>query len=151
MNIIIKILYQASKLLLQLFRPMTMGVRILMIRDDQILLVKHVYEDRWYLPGGLVEKGETLDFAARREASEEVGATIHDLTLYGVFSSFNERRNDHIMVFETYDFDLNGTSDHEIERVEFFPLKKVPTNTSPGSQNRINDYLNNRKDRFGTW
>lgn len=122
-----------------------------MVRNDQVLLVKHVYEDRWYLPGGLVEKGETLETAVRREAFEEVGATIHDLTLFGAFSNFKERRNDHIMVFETHDFDLNGTSDHEIERVEFFLLTDVPENTSPGSCNRINDYLGKRTEQFGIW
>jgi len=151
MNIIIKILYQASRFLLQIFRPMTMGVRVLMVREDHILLVKHVYEDRWYLPGGLVEKGETLDTAARREALEEVGATIQDLTLYGAYTSLKERRNDHVMVFLTHDFSLNGQSDHEIERYEFYPLDRVPENTSPGSKNRIKDYLRAEKTQFGTW
>ena len=83
MNVIIKILYQASRLLMILVKPITVGVRLLMIQENQVLLVKHVYEDQWYLPGGLVEKGETQDEAVRREALEEAGATLGDLQLLG--------------------------------------------------------------------
>jgi len=94
MNIFIKLLYQASRLILQLIKPMTNGVGLLLVRDDQVLLVNHVYENEWYLPGGLVEKGETLDAAARREAMEEVGATLTDLDLFGIYTNFKEGRKE---------------------------------------------------------
>ena len=57
LNLFIKVFYQVFRLILQLFNPMTHGVRALMVRDDQVLLVRHIYEDKWYLPGGLVERG----------------------------------------------------------------------------------------------
>ena len=151
MKVILKIIYQASRLLLILVKPITIGVRILMVDGDQILLVKHVYEDLWYLPGGLVEKGETLEAAVRREAVEEVGASLTELHLYGTYTSFKDGRSDHIVVFISQDYNLNGQSDHEIEAISYFPLEALPEKISPGSKNRIDDYLLNEKQRYGIW
>jgi 8-oxo-dGTP pyrophosphatase MutT (NUDIX family) len=151
MKIIIKILYQASRLILLLFKPGTNGVRVLLVRERQVLLVKHVYEDKWYLPGGLVEQGETLDQAARREVMEEVGASLDDLQLFGVYSNFEEGRNDHITVFISQEFILNGKSDHEIEAMSFYPIDKLPEKISAGSKNRIDDFSQSRANRYGRW
>jgi ADP-ribose pyrophosphatase YjhB (NUDIX family) len=151
MNLIIKLSYQASRLILMLFKPMTVGVRLLMVRDDQVLLVKPVYEDAWYLPGGLVEKGETLEAAVRREAFEETGATLVDLHLYGTYTNFKDGRNDHIIVFISRDFSLNGQSDHEIEALAFFSMESLPENTSSGSRNRIEELLGNSTSNYGYW
>ena len=96
MNLIIRLFYQASRFIGLVFKPITNGVRLLLVKEDQILLVKHVYEERWYLPGGLVEKGERLDEAGRREAMEEVGATLFNFQLFGAYSNFWEGKNDHV-------------------------------------------------------
>lgn len=151
MNFIIKLSYQASRLILILLKPMTVGVRLLMVREDQVLLVNHVYEDDWYLPGGLVEKGETLDEAIRREAMEEVGASLSDLQLYGTYTNFKEGRNDHITVFISRDFQINGKSDHEIKAMSFFPMDALPKNTSLGSKNRVEDLVKKNPVRYGIW
>ncbi|MDQ0343857.1 8-oxo-dGTP pyrophosphatase MutT (NUDIX family) [Lederbergia wuyishanensis] len=47
-----------------------------MIQDEKVLLVKHTYQNHWYLPGGGVEKSETLERAIRRECKEEIGADL---------------------------------------------------------------------------
>lgn len=151
MNLFIKLLYQASKFILILLKPLTNGVRLLLVREDQILLVKHMYEDKWYLPGGLVERGETLDEAVRREAMEEVGASLNDLQLFGAYSNFREHQNDHVIVFISHDFSLNGISDHEIEKTAFFSFDSLPENVSEGSSNRIKEYVSNERIRFGNW
>jgi len=151
MNIFLRIIYQASRLILQLFKPMTNGVRVLLIREDQVLMVKHVYEEEWYLPGGLVEKGETLEDAIRREVWEEVGAEMKDLQLYGVFTNFKDGSTDHITVFISREFQLNGKTDHEIEQVSLFGLQALPEKTSPGSRNRIMDYISGNNRGFGNW
>jgi ADP-ribose pyrophosphatase YjhB (NUDIX family) len=151
MKFIIKTIYQVFHLVLQLIKPMTHGVRTLLVRDDQVLLVKHIYEDKWFLPGGLVEKGETLEQAVRREAGEEVGAKLNDLALFGVYTNFKNGWYDHITVFISLDFSLNGESDHEIEFVKFYPLDALPVEISEGSKNRINDYLRGEICRFGVW
>ena len=151
MNIFIKIIYQASRLIMLIFKPMTNGVRLLLVRDGQVLLVKHIYEDKWYLPGGLVEKGETLDGAVRREAFEEVGASLHDLQLFGTYTNLQQGSNDHIAVFLSQEFSLTGQSDHEIETVSFFPLDAPPEKISSGSRNRVEDFIHHERVRYGSW
>ena len=57
-------------------RPVTVGVRVVLIRAGTVLLVRHTYQDAWYLPGGGVKGGERLDQAIRREAQEEAGVSL---------------------------------------------------------------------------
>lgn len=151
MNIFIKIVYQASRIILQIFKPMTNGVRLLLIQEEQVLLVKHVYEDKWYLPGGLVEKGETLEDATRREAWEEVGAQVKDLRLFGVYTNFENGRTDHITVFISEEFSLDGRPDHEIDEISFYPCQALPEKTSSGSRNRIEEYIAGTNHGYGRW
>lgn len=44
--------------------------------DGALLLVRHSYRRRWGFPGGLLERGEDVADAARREALEEVGLAV---------------------------------------------------------------------------
>jgi ADP-ribose pyrophosphatase YjhB (NUDIX family) len=39
----------------------------------------------WSLPGGLVETGESLDQAVRREVLEETGLVVTPVEMFGVF------------------------------------------------------------------
>ena len=39
----------------------------------------------WSLPGGLVEAGESLDAAVRREVLEETGLRVKPVEMYGLF------------------------------------------------------------------
>ena len=55
-------------------RDFTAGAFIL--KDGEILLLKHGKLDKWMQPGGHVEPGETPDEAAKREALEETGYRI---------------------------------------------------------------------------
>ncbi len=134
-----------------LLKPISTGVRLLMVKDSQVLLVKHVYEPYWYLPGGAVEQGESLDCAVRREALEETGAALNDLQLFGAYTNFERGKSDHIIVFVSHNFDLTCESDDEIESCRFFPLERLPEMISPGSQNRIRDYLNGVSGSYGSW
>lgn len=138
-----RLLYRLNRLRWFILRPVTLGVRLIMIRDEQALLVKHTYQRHWYLPGGGVKRSETLDEAIRREAAEEVGATLRDLTLFGNYSNFFDYKNDHVIVFLSRDFSLTGKSDGEIEAVKFFPLTRLPDQISPGSRRRLNELQSN--------
>ena len=59
-------------------RPLV-GVGGVVIEGDQVLLVRRAREPlrgQWSLPGGLVEVGEKLAEAVRREIAEETGLTV---------------------------------------------------------------------------
>jgi mutator protein MutT len=55
------------------------GVGAVVLDDDRVLLVQRAHEPlkgEWSLPGGVVELGETLEAALRREIFEETALTI---------------------------------------------------------------------------
>ncbi len=55
------------------------GVAAIVIENGRLLLVKRDHDPdrgKWSVPGGLVEAGETLATAVKRETSEETGLVI---------------------------------------------------------------------------
>ncbi len=67
-SITLSVLYRIRRAFLRLTRPLTLGVRCIVARDDgHVLLVRHTYLPGWYLPGGGVERGESLEAAIARE------------------------------------------------------------------------------------
>ncbi|ETY75054.1 NUDIX hydrolase [Lactiplantibacillus fabifermentans] len=52
----------------------------------QLLLVHRNDNDKWGLPAGSTEPGESVATTARRELREETGLTVGDLQLVDVFS-----------------------------------------------------------------
>jgi 8-oxo-dGTP pyrophosphatase MutT (NUDIX family) len=130
-----------NRLLWRITKPTTVGVRLILVEDQAILLVKHSYQRHWYLPGGRVEKGETIKEAARREADEEFGAKLGDLRLFGVYTNFYEHKNDHVIVLACEDFTLTGKTSREIACFDFFRFDDLPAGVSPGSMRRIREYV----------
>jgi 8-oxo-dGTP diphosphatase len=64
------------------------GVGAIIIQDGRVLLVKRGHAPsagEWSVPGGVLELGETLRAAARREAREETCLTVEPTELLGVY------------------------------------------------------------------
>jgi 8-oxo-dGTP pyrophosphatase MutT (NUDIX family) len=116
----LRLMYWLYKLYLFFAHPLTLGVRVMMICDGKVLLVRQSYMKGWFMPGGGVKRGETLEQAARREAREEVGADLKSLSLLGAYSNFTEWKSDHNILFLSHDFKLIGSHDPEVAELRFF-------------------------------
>ncbi len=124
----------------------------MMIENNQVLLVRHTYMAGWFLPGGGVNRGETLEQAACREAHEEVGAEIKSLALIGIYSNFAQWKSDHNVVFACHDFIKRDEHDHEIAEVCSFPLDQLPDDLWPGHRQRLEEYRAGMSHpQFGKW
>lgn len=147
-----RLLYLGFKIYCFLFRPVRMGVRVLMTQGDEIWLVRHTYLDGWFLPGGGVERRETLEKAARREAREETGAELNDICLLGVFTNFIQWKTDHTTVFLCKDFTITGKPDGEIAEARLFSLNDLPKDTFSSHRSLLDAYQKGTNlPAFGEW
>ena len=152
MTLVLRILYWLRKTYQFIVRPINLGVRIMLIRDEKVLLVRHVYQDGWFMPGGGMKRRETLEQAARRECYEEVGVEMHQMSLFGIFSSFIGWKSDHIALFLSEDFTLTDKKDSEIAEKRFSPLNDLPESLSDGHRRRLKEYQAGiRETRYGEW
>lgn len=65
-----------------------LGVGALIFEDGNLLLVERAKEPLkgyWSLPGGIVEAGEKLEDAIRREVLEETGLEVEPLSMFEIF------------------------------------------------------------------
>lgn len=155
----LRLIYRFYKVFLFFMRPLRLGVRVMMVRGGEVLLVRQTYMDGWFMPGGGVKKGETLEQAARREALEEVGAELKNISLMGAYSNFTEWKSDHNIVFFSDDFTFSKGHDREVAEVRFFPLGALPPDVWPGNRRRLEEYRAHLNDpehapgvsQFGEW
>lgn len=148
----IRLLYFGFLIYCFIFRPIRMGVRVMMIQDGKVWLVRQTYLRGWFMPGGGVKRGEALEQAARREAFEETGAELGALTLMGAYTHFKEWKTDHNIVFICADFEFKGKPDSEIAELRAFPLNQLPEDLWGGHRQRLQDYLAGvAPPQFGEW
>ncbi len=130
-------------------RPLTMGVRAIILDDSRdrngpasVLLIRHSYVGGWHFPGGGVEKGETLVEAMRREVREEVGLAVESGPQpFGVYARFRHGASDHVAVFVVRGWSGTPRADGmEILEARFFPLNRLPEDTSPATRRRIDEF-----------
>jgi 8-oxo-dGTP pyrophosphatase MutT (NUDIX family) len=134
------------------FRPVRLGVRILITKQGQVLLVRQTYMPGWFMPGGAIQRGETLEQAARREAREEVGAELGSLRLLGTYSNFKEWKSDHNVVFAAEDVTFTAVQDHEVAEARFFSLDDLPKALWPGHRRRLEELRAGKQSPlYGEW
>ncbi|TCR69917.1 NUDIX domain-containing protein [Bosea sp. BK604] len=131
-----------------LSRGMTLGVRAVVLRDQrEVFLVRHTYTAGWHLPGGGVERGETLLQALEKELREEacIGLAGPPL-LHGVFFNRAISPRDHVAVFIVRDFTVQEAKqpDREIAEARFFRLDDLPEGMTAGTRRRLDEVLAGR-------
>lgn len=121
------------------FAPITLGVRAAVFDETgRILLVRHTYRPGWYLPGGGVERRETIRDALVRELDEEVGVTMaEEPALFGVYTNFFENKSDHVALFRVGRYAITPRPNLEIAEQGFFAMDAPPADSSPGTLRRL--------------
>lgn len=130
------------------------GVRVIIVRGGRVVLLRHWFAPHvWALPGGLVERGEKLRDAAKREVFEETGYTVNSFG--GEVGTYEGKlgRHDNVTVLYTDDFTggLKFLPNIEIMERGLFDLNNLPANTSPANRRRIASYLAGIRDEKGAW
>ena len=147
-----RIAWEGERLRWRLFHPVTVGARIILLRQDQVLLIEHTYQRGWFLPGGGVDKGESLEECVRREAGEEAGARVHRVELVGIYSNFEQGKTDHMAIFVSQEFDFSPPKPgNEIARYAWFGTGALPGDLWPGTERRIAEALAGERGKAGRW
>ncbi|URL01633.1 NUDIX domain-containing protein [Avibacterium sp. 20-126] len=93
----------------------------LYIKDNQVLMARSKGKEKFYLPGGKREQGETDQQALLREIKEELGITLIESSLerIGEFSAKADGKNsDCIVTLRCYKADFIGDYRPESEIAE---------------------------------
>ena len=109
-------------------------VDMIVVDKNQILLVKrgpkYLESNKWALPGGFLNQGETTQQAAIREVKEETGYQTKILELFRINDNPKRprelKRNNIAFIYLMKPLKKVGESDHEIKTAKWFDLDKLP-------------------------
>jgi ADP-ribose pyrophosphatase YjhB (NUDIX family) len=118
---------------------------IVVTPQREVLLVRHTYRPKWYLPGGSAHKGERLEDAVRRELREETGIEAdHAPRFFAAYCDEAGRLVSTVFVIEVQRPEAPLVLQAmELEEARFFPLDAValPDGASPATERRLREYL----------
>ncbi len=94
---------------------------------------RHWVPQVWGLPGGIVQPGETLENALKREVLEESGLKITDIRLVRIVSGYRLRMEGYFQArVENSDKPLAiRVQKKEVEEARFFEKDELPLNLLP--------------------
>jgi ADP-ribose pyrophosphatase YjhB (NUDIX family) len=148
-----RLLMHGARLWWWVRRPRTLGVRGLVVdAQGRIALVRHTYRPDWYLPGGGVKRGESVERALLRELREEAGLVDAVIDgMLGVYHSQAEYKDDHVVVLTgRASGPVVAADSFEIEAAGWFAPDALPPDLSPATARRIDEYRQKRQG-FGSW
>lgn len=124
-----------------LTRAMTLGVRIAAFDGEgRVFLVRHSYVPGWHLPGGGVERGETVRQALDREMSEEGNLEMtEEPELVTVYYNRRTSRRDHVVFYRCANVRQARPklADAEIREAGFFALDALPEGSTRATRQRL--------------
>ncbi|OGG80463.1 hypothetical protein A3A39_04155 [Candidatus Kaiserbacteria bacterium RIFCSPLOWO2_01_FULL_54_13] len=130
------------------------GVRMILVRNGDVVLIKHWYAPSvWTLPGGRVGRKESLEDAIKREVREETGFKVRSIDgVVGTYrGSLGER--DVVRVYHTSDFEgfMSLVPILEVSIRAWFSIKDLPEEISPANRRRIEAYRDGVRGETGRW
>ena len=130
--------------------PILMVCGAILIGDDhnRLLLMKRSDSGCWGLPGGAIEPGEMIEMAAKREAFEETGLQVGEMSLFGVFSGpelyYKYPNGDEVynvtIVYLSRDFVGAVHLNREHTKWGWFTAEEIPEGLSPPIKPIIENY-----------
>lgn len=108
----------------------TVGALIFSPEGKIFLMQSHKWKDRFCIPGGHIELGETIEEAVRREVKEETGLDVYDLEFLcfqeSIFDeSFWKQRHFIFFDFTCRTDDTRVTLNHEAEAYRWVSLDEI--------------------------
>ncbi|HEX6292465.1 MAG TPA: NUDIX domain-containing protein [Herpetosiphonaceae bacterium] len=132
-------------------RPISMGVRALVVQDHQVLLVRAHGCARWDLPGGGVKRGESLREAAIRETREESGCVVEAERLLGMYLNLCDGMTNYVAVYVCRPINRPALAlNIEIAEARYWPLDALPPVT-PSVPGRLAEYAAGAYGLDGVW
>lgn len=100
--------------------PIEIILRAIIVANDKILLcASNDQPPIYYLPGGHLDPGETLEAGLKREIMEEAGVKVRAFKFLGLFENFFRwRGEDHHEINFLYQVTLNIKNPREIKSHE---------------------------------
>lgn len=141
----------------ELFLPVFISIPAaggVVIRDEKLLFIKR--NEKWDLPKGKIDSGESVKEAALREVAEECGINGHKIarilpSTFHIYQSPHKELSEHWILKETHWFEMiykrseNGTpqTDEDITEIKWFAgneLGEVFANTYENLKSVISLY-----------
>lgn len=117
-------------------------------QNNEILLQLRSDKKLWGLPGGAIEKGESVERAAIREVLEETGIQVKITALLGIYSNYFDTYPNGdkaqtittMFIFETIE---GSISIHNAETLDlrFFSRDNLPEIANQQHEDAIRDYF----------
>lgn len=129
---------------------LTVGCGVIIEKAGEILLQHRTDADVWCIPGGVLELGEQVEEAARREAEEETGLNIGKLDFFGIYSGkegfAQYASGDQVfsiqIIFKTSDVTGELIQQSEESRAHaYFDKQNLPTNLNSHQRRFIEDWV----------
>lgn len=122
--------------------PFRIGVYALVFDKGEILLALRRDIHWWNLPGGGLERGETVEEGVCREVREETGLGVEVDHLVGVYSK--PQKQEVVLTFLCRVTGGTLTSTEESQECRYFTPEAMPANTLPKHRQRVVDALLNQ-------
>jgi len=118
---------------------------IIELKGGVVLIKRKNIPEGWALPGGFVDYGETLEYAAAREAKEETGL---DIELIRQFHTYSDPRRDprHHTITTVYVAKAQGTAiaGDDAKEAGVFQKEALPDKIAFDHKEILNDYFSRR-------